>query len=971
MPAAICLVTEELSLGSNSGGIGGAFHEMALALRATGHPVDILYVPISHDANESVRLSHYYEDRGIHVIRPDLGQHAWEPSSYEKRSYGIFRHLLGSSQRYDIIHFHDYKGLGFSCLTAKRQRLAFAETCLLVQAHGPTRWTLEANHHPFSHEDQLTIDFMERESIARADVLTAPSRYMIDWLERNGFSLPPPDRVRVIQNISLHLASLLGDSPVAQQSSACNEIILFGRHEDRKGIVPFCDSLDIANEVLTGARVLVTFLGPFGTVNGEASPLYLAHRAHTWQFPLRLLPDLDRLSACRYLAGNPRATVFVPSPFENSPYTVLEAALAGRAVVTSVDGGARELLDPSVVTALTCQIERKALADRLVEAVQTGLPAARLAVSPAETARTWCDLHERIGGTAQGAMRVSSRRPKVVAAITHHERPGKLFDSMMSLATQTYPNLEIVIVDDGSTRPDTLLLLERLGPLMDKLNIRLLRQSNRYLGAARNHAVANTKSDYILFLDDDDIAFPNLVQTLVTAAEATQAAVVNCLNLFMPESRRGQAHPFPERFVQKVSYAPIGGPLSVAPLQNAFGAATALIRRDALATVGGYTEQYGVGHEDFELYARMLQSGLKIEVCPFPLYLYQVDHAGMISSTSSMRNWNRVVNAIKIIEQPAAWRDFISVAAGKRALEHAENFSRYKSNFSPHKDLLAKLVEQPQDTARYAELLADFASATSAPGFAVAARDLAAARAAAQSGSDTTTAAASMDVPARSPVPSAPSDVLTLAALIDLSFGRIAEAIAAFAVSWERGSASIAPAQLRFLRALAISADLLAEQAEQLFALLSRPHDMRAEIGEVTAVKFRLALRGGNVAAAANLLDHVTALEEQEYLALNQDVGGAVVGQVVGSGLAHFVRDGMNEGRSGFVAVLDMQDALQIHLGERIPLELMQKRLRQPVANGTTGHERGNGSLHPPRGTRRMPRRGAAKSRSAERSAEH
>jgi glycosyltransferase involved in cell wall biosynthesis len=366
MPAAICLVTEELSLGSNSGGIGGAFHEMALALRASGHRVDILYVPIGQDTNESARLSRYYEDRGIHIIRPDLDQYAWEPSSYEKRSYGIFRHLLGSSQRYDIIHFHDYKGLGFSSLTAKRQRLAFPDTCLLVQAHGPTRWTLEANHHPFSHEDQLTIDFMERESIARADVLTAPSRYMLDWLQQNGFSLPPQDRVRVIQNISLHLASLLGDSPAAQ-SSACNEIILFGRHEDRKGIVPFCDSLDIANDMLTSARVLVTFLGPFGTVNGEASPLYLAHRARNWQFSLRLLPDLDRLSACRYLAGNPRATVFVPSPFENSPYTVLEAALAGRAVVTSVDGGARELLDPGVVTALTCQIERKALAEKLAK----------------------------------------------------------------------------------------------------------------------------------------------------------------------------------------------------------------------------------------------------------------------------------------------------------------------------------------------------------------------------------------------------------------------------------------------------------------------------------------------------------------------------------------------------------------------------------------------------------------------------
>ena len=61
---------------------------------------------------------------------------------------------------------------------------------------------------------------------------------------------------------------------------------------------------------------------------------------------------------------------------------------------------------------------------------------------------------------------------------------------------------------------------------------------------------------------------------------------------------------------------------------------------------------------------------------------------------------------------------------------------------------------------------------------------------------------------------------------------------------------------------------------------------------------------------------------------------------------------------------LTLDQAYRIQLG-------MQKRLRQPVANGTTGHERGNGSLHPLRGTRRMPRRRAAKSRSAKRSAEH
>ena len=933
---------------------------MALALRAAGHLVDVLYVPISQNTDESARLSQYYEDRGIHITSPDLGQYVWEPSSYEKRSYSIFRNLLGSSQQYDVIHFHDYKGLAFASLSAKRQRLAFADTCLLVQAHGPTRWTLQANHHPFSHEDQLTIDFMERESIAKADILVAPSQYMLDWLRQNGFPLPPPDRVHVIQNISLHLAGLLGNFPEATQSGPCNEIILFGRHEDRKGIIPFCDGLDIANDKLTDARVLVTFLGRFGLVNGEASPLYLANRARRWRFPLRLLPDLDRITAYRYLAGNPRAAVFVPSPVENSPYTVLEAALAGRTVITSTEGGAHELLHPIVVSALTCRVERHTLAEKIENAVRTGLPAARLAVTPEETARKWRELHASVAGTARDNTPVPPlRRPKVVAAITHHERPGKLYDAMMSLATQTYPDLEIVIVDDGSALFDTLRSLEQLGPLMDKLNIRLLRQDNRYLGAARNHAVENTSSEYVLFLDDDDIAFPNLVQTLVTAAEATQAAVVNCLNLFMPESRRGEAHPFADRFEQKVSYVPIGGPLSVAPLLNVYGAATALIRRDALAAVGGYTEHYGVGHEDFELYTRMLQSGHKIEVCQFPLYLYEVDHAGMISSTSSMRNWNRIVEIINVGQQPASWHDFVAIAAGRRALEHQENFSRYRSTFSPHMELLRNIAEQPSHTARYSELLADYANAISAQGFALAARDLAATRAAAHQGSDAVAAEVPLAVPM--PAPSSPADSLTLGALIDLSFGRTTEAIAGFAVAWERKSAAIAPAQLRFLSTIAVSSDLSNDQATHMLELLSRRCDMRAETPELMAIRFRLALRSGNIGAAVNLFDDIASREEQEYLALNQDVASAVTEHQFGSGMEHFARAGMHEGRSGFVTVLDMHDALQMQLGKRVPLELVRTQLREDTPKGAVGPERGNGSFHPPKSARRVPRSGTAR----------
>src|SRR5690349_18484671 len=156
----IGLVTEELSVGKGSGGIGSAFHELALLLRRVGHEVDLIFVGI--DRQTSADIVGYYAAHGIKVIEPDIERYVWG-RSYEHRSYALFRHLIEREQPYDVVHFHDYKGLGHLSMLAKKQGLGFATTTFVVQVHGPTRWTLEANDHPFSHEDQLKIDHMERE----------------------------------------------------------------------------------------------------------------------------------------------------------------------------------------------------------------------------------------------------------------------------------------------------------------------------------------------------------------------------------------------------------------------------------------------------------------------------------------------------------------------------------------------------------------------------------------------------------------------------------------------------------------------------------------------------------------------------------------------------------------------------------------------------------------------------------------
>src|ERR1700722_13206757 len=100
----IALVTEELAFGKGSGGIGGAFHELALALRRAGHAVDLIYLPADATRPQEALIA-YYADRGIRVVDPEIERHVWPPLSYERRSYGLFRHLIGLEQPYDFSHF--------------------------------------------------------------------------------------------------------------------------------------------------------------------------------------------------------------------------------------------------------------------------------------------------------------------------------------------------------------------------------------------------------------------------------------------------------------------------------------------------------------------------------------------------------------------------------------------------------------------------------------------------------------------------------------------------------------------------------------------------------------------------------------------------------------------------------------------------------------------------------------------------
>lgn len=91
-------------------------------------------------------------------------------------------------------------------------------------------------------------------------------------------------------------------------------------------------------------------------------------------------------------------------------------------------------------------------------------------------------------------------RPLVSVVIPTFNRAGLLARALHSVRQQTYPNLEIIVVDDAS-RDDTATVVEKIGDP----RVRYLRHAkNRGGSAARNTGVRAACGDFIAFLDDDD-----------------------------------------------------------------------------------------------------------------------------------------------------------------------------------------------------------------------------------------------------------------------------------------------------------------------------------------------------------------------------------------------------------------------------------------------------------------------------------
>ena len=297
--------------------------------------------------------------------------------------------------------------------------------------------------------------------------------------------------------------------------------------------------------------------------------------------------------------------------------------------------------------------------------------------SPAEAAeRVSCDgaldvwehWHAQAALFEAAAERFSERErtvdtgtPLVTVCIVHYERPELVRMAVDSVLAQDYSAVEAVLVDDGSEGAEARATLDALEPDFLRRGWRLIRQENRYLGAARNAAAAAARGEWLLFLDDDNVLFPDAASRLVRAARFSGADCITAASIRFS----GEGDP---RIDTKSHHAPIrfvGAALASNLFHNVVGDACALVRRAAFEAVGGFETERGFALSDLSFFNSLVQAGYRVEYMPDTTFYYRVLPASMLRSSDRASAMHRHFVTMPYLKRLSAEeRALVSFAIG-------------------------------------------------------------------------------------------------------------------------------------------------------------------------------------------------------------------------------------------------------------------------------------------------------------------
>lgn len=596
------------------GGIGAYVAAIAPALAARGHDVTVV------SATPEPFPSRERRD-GVTVVRlpmrPENGANALAQLQVWQERAEAVAELLERMQRVrpiDLIEFPDYRGEGAAWLAGRERRADPREPMSVVRLHTPL---CVLNRYNPSRPRSRALEEFENDALRLADRLVSPSQAL----------------VREVRELLPEIAGEIAvdphpvdpwflEQPITTVTSASDvaadlDVLYIGRLEERKGVRTLVTAFAHSAGAFRAARlVLVGADTPIGPGSPSMRAELTALLPTQYRDRLEFLGRAERPLIWERLQR--AAVVVIPSHFENFPNTCLEAMAAARFVIGTSGTGTAEIIGKHGI--VVPPADGPALSRALVQA---------LALSHKQRANVGADARESIvqrfrpeicaEATAQRYVQwvrwpaspkrhpVAERSAAVAVVVPCFNHGAFLKETLASVKAQTCREVECVVVDDGSSDAATLRVLDEI----ERQGMRVIRQRNQGVAAARNHGVRATDAAFFVPLDADDRIEPTFIERLLPPLLADESLGYAYCDVRYFGTAAGE-WTTPEYDPARL-------------LVENLSAVTAVVRREAFELAGGYTDAHDF--EDWDFWIALLAVGYRGVRVGEPLFAYR-KHAG-------------------------------------------------------------------------------------------------------------------------------------------------------------------------------------------------------------------------------------------------------------------------------------------------------------------------------------------------------
>ena len=208
-----------------------------------------------------------------------------------------------------------------------------------------------------------------------------------------------------------------------------------------------------------------------------------------------------------------------------------------------------------------------------------------------------------------------SERHRVSVVIPCYNHGDFLGETVDSVRAQDYADIEIIVVNDGSTAPSTLRVLTAL-----ESDVILIERPNQGLAAARNRGIQAATGIYMLPLDADDKIAPDFVRKAVNAMDGDDNVGIVYGQTELFGSKSG-SWPLPAYSMPEILF------------ENMI-VATALFRRSDWQRVGGYRQSMVHAWEDWDFWLAIIATGREVVRLDDAVFYYRISASSMTNRLS-------------------------------------------------------------------------------------------------------------------------------------------------------------------------------------------------------------------------------------------------------------------------------------------------------------------------------------------------